>query len=236
MATAEEILAAEVCDDILTVDLDSRTIIIPTNVKNLGVEADSNVRKLHFRVPQYYCDVDLSEFDIAINYVNANNDDDKYEVKSSQVIDGMIHFDWEVGPNAFASAGAVKFIVCLKALDDENNILREFNTTLATLSVLPGLETSEAIVKKYPDLLEQWKSELNKNRVDSEMIKEAIEEYLKNNPIEGTAFETDEPLSLKDGVLSINTADAVEKDNSLPVTSNAVYTMVGNIEALLKTI
>lgn len=36
--------------------------------------------------------------------------------------------------------------------------------------------------------------------------------------------------------LSVDTADVVEKDNTLPVTSAAVYTTVGNIEALLETI
>lgn len=234
MATAEEILAAEVCDDILTVDLDSRTIIIPENVTNLGVEADINVRTLHFRVPQHYCDVDLSVFDICINYINANGDPDKYEVGTSTVIDGMIHFDWEVGPNAFTSAGTVTFIVCLKVLDDELNILQEFNTTLAMLPVLPGLETSRAILETYPDLLEQWKSELEV--VDPKAIEDAVAEYLETHPVGGVQFETDETLSLVNGVLSVNTADAVEEDNTLPVTSAAVQTVVGNIEVLLKTI
>lgn len=49
----------------------------------------------------------------------------------------------------------------------------------------------------------------------------------------GISFETDETLSMKDGVLSVNTAKAVEKDNTLPITSAAVHTEVGNIEVLL---
>ncbi len=52
----------------------------------------------------------------------------------------------------------------------------------------------------------------------------------------GVNFRPDETLTLSGGVLSVNTADAVEEDNTLPVTSAAVYTTVGNIEALLKTI
>lgn len=52
----------------------------------------------------------------------------------------------------------------------------------------------------------------------------------------GTSFEVDETLSLKDGVLSVNTADSVEADNTLPITSAAVFVTVGNIEALLNTI
>ena len=52
----------------------------------------------------------------------------------------------------------------------------------------------------------------------------------------GVSFETDQTLTLKDGILSVNTADVVEADNTLPVTSAAVQTAVGNINALLETI
>ncbi len=53
---------------------------------------------------------------------------------------------------------------------------------------------------------------------------------------DGVGFETDETLTLENGVLSVNTADAVEADNTLPVTSAAVYAEIGNINALLATI
>ena len=36
--------------------------------------------------------------------------------------------------------------------------------------------------------------------------------------------------------LSVDTADSVERDNTLPITSAAVHTTVGNIEILLGTI
>lgn len=49
-------------------------------------------------------------------------------------------------------------------------------------------------------------------------------------------FKTDETLTLKDGILSVNTTDLMEQDNTLPITSAGVYATVGNIEALLKTI
>lgn len=53
----------------------------------------------------------------------------------------------------------------------------------------------------------------------------------------GVKFTTDETLSMsEDGVLSVNTAADVEEDNTLPITSAAVYSTVGNIEVLLGTI
>ena len=53
---------------------------------------------------------------------------------------------------------------------------------------------------------------------------------------DGTIFTPDETLSLKDGVLSVNTAKEPEPDNTLPITSAAVAQTVGNIEELLKVI
>lgn len=39
-----------------------------------------------------------------------------------------------------------------------------------------------------------------------------------------------------DGTLSVDTADRAEEDNTRPITSAAVYTELGNINALLATI
>lgn len=160
MATAEELLAsAEACDDILTVDLDTQTIIIPKNVTILGVESDDSVRYLHFRVPRHFCKTDLSEFEIRINYENAKSQGDQYEVKDAVVEDDWIKFDWCVGRYAVTYKGNVEFNVCMR--DVTNGVVnREFNTTPATLPVLRGLETGEAIIEEHVDILEQWRADL----------------------------------------------------------------------------
>lgn len=49
-------------------------------------------------------------------------------------------------------------------------------------------------------------------------------------------FQTDETLTLKDGILSVNTTLEMEQDNTLPMSSAGVYATVGNIAQLLKTI
>jgi hypothetical protein len=53
---------------------------------------------------------------------------------------------------------------------------------------------------------------------------------------DGTNFRTDHTLSLSGGVLSVNTTNYAEADNTLPITSAGVHRAVGNIEELLKTI
>lgn len=52
----------------------------------------------------------------------------------------------------------------------------------------------------------------------------------------GFPYEIGPGLKVEGGVLSVDTAGAVEEDNTRPVTSAAVYTELGNVEALLANI
>lgn len=46
-------------------------------------------------------------------------------------------------------------------------------------------------------------------------------------------YKIGDGLKVVNSTLMVDTADAVEQDNTLPVTSAAVYVEIGNIEALL---
>ncbi len=60
----------------------------------------------------------------------------------------------------------------------------------------------------------------------------------------GTGSSVDSPMTIdgytlvqsSDGVVRVNTATEAEEDNTLPITSAAVHTNIGNIEILLETI
>lgn len=67
---------------------------------------------------------------------------------------------------------------------------------------------------------------------------EAINEARSSGGSGGGGYTIGEGLKLDaaTNTLSVDTAAAVEKDNTKPVTSAAVYTEVGNINALLATI
>ena len=49
-------------------------------------------------------------------------------------------------------------------------------------------------------------------------------------------YELGESLVVEDGVLSVKTTDDIEEGNMLPVSSNAVYKSLGNIETKLESI
>lgn len=162
MATSAELLAysATPTDNTLVINNYQRTIQIPPTITNLGVENDDEVLRLNFRMSRYLNETDLSTFKIRINYLNAKGEDDVYEVDDAHVVDDDIVFTWLVGPAATRYKGNVKFNVCMRIVDADLNVQREFNTTIATLPVLEGLECDEGVIEEYADILEQWKAQL----------------------------------------------------------------------------
>ena len=56
---------------------------------------------------------------------------------------------------------------------------------------------------------------------------------IKITPSSVPKFSIGNGLKFENNMLSVDTADIVEKDNTKPVTSAAVYAEIGNIEALL---
>jgi hypothetical protein len=104
------------------------------------------------------------------------------------------------------------------------------------LSGVPAEETT-------PELWEQVLSAVGSlselATLDKSSIVAAINEVYRTGGGGGSggAFaDIDNTLRIQDGVLGVNTADKVEGDNTLPITSAAVHTTVGNIEVLLSTI
>ena len=96
---------------------------------------------------------------------------------------------------------------------------------------------TETEVFKYEYLVSRI-DEIEKKGVSDEVVEEAITAYMAANPVRiNDIMTTDNTLTLSaDGVLSVNTTNEMEQDNTQPITSAGVYVTVGNIEALLKTI
>lgn len=78
----------------------------------------------------------------------------------------------------------------------------------------------------------QVQTEINQLKSDVAELEGKVADIVQGS----IEFTTDETLSLEGGVLSVNTAMDAEQDNTLPITSAAVYTEIGNINTLLATI
>ena len=99
-----------------------------------------------------------------------------------------------------------------------------------------------------PDVYQQIMAlleDIKQGEVSPEDIQKAVDNYLTENPISVDIATTEKAgivtvgknLSItKDGVLSVDTTDSAEQDNTKPITSAGVNLVVGNINAILAII
>lgn len=181
--TIEEALeasAVELVNDIFLVNPESRVITVPESEKIFGVYNDGNTERKHFRCPKIVGDnIDLSAMHLYINYQNANGQKYPYLVEDVQTDGDYITFSWLIGPDVVAYKGQVKFILCAK-----KDTALEWNTTLAEGVVLEGLEATDEVVDRNPDIIEQILTRLdNVTEIPQEKVSSAVEEYMTKNPI-----------------------------------------------------
>lgn len=181
--TIEEALeasAVELVNDTFLVNPESRVITVPESEKIFGVYNDGNTERKHFRCPKIVGDnIDLSAMHLYINYQNANGQKYPYLVEDVQTDGDYITFSWLIGPDVVAYKGQVKFILCAK-----KDTALEWNTTLAEGVVLEGLEATDEVVDRNPDIIEQILTRLdNVTEIPQEKVSSAVEEYMAKNPI-----------------------------------------------------
>lgn len=183
--TLEEALeasGAEPVNDIFQINPENRTITVPESEKIFGVANDGNAERKHFKCPKVVGDnIDLSTMHLYINCQNANGQKYPYLVEDVQTDSDYITFTWLIGPDVVAYKGQIKFIVCAKKGD---GTIPEWNTTLAEGTVLEGLEATDEVVARNPDIIEQILTRLdNVTEIPQEKVSSAVEEYMAKNPI-----------------------------------------------------
>lgn len=146
--TKSAVVAETQTEDICVIDSDLRIIDIPEQFKVLGVESDKDVKVMQFRMPKVYKGTDLSAFNISVNYQNARGTKDRYVVTDKKVSGDQIEFSWTVGKTATVYRGDTRFIVCMRLIGSDGVIKKEFNTTLATMTVLEGLEVDNPVIEQ----------------------------------------------------------------------------------------
>ena len=156
MSTIDEVLAAaEVVDAVCVIDGETRIISVPTEYKELGVESDEKVTRVKFQCPKIVGDnIDLTEYNLYINYRNAGNKLNSYLVEDVTATGDTINFSWLLSRHVTENPGTISYIVCAKKSDD-TGVINEWNTKVATGIVGIGLEATEEIEEQNIDAIEQ---------------------------------------------------------------------------------
>lgn len=179
------------------IDLDTRAVQVPAG-EVIGVYHDKDVNRLTFEVPATYKEIDLTGYQISINYMNEEEQKDVYIVEDMLVTMNMnnqpesIQFSWLVGATACAVPGNVCFTICFKKLDDDGNILNEINTKLTKMKVLEGCEAVEdEIEERYmTDLAGQLYKELDEVKKHGSDVKEKLAAVITEKGVETASTDS----------------------------------------------
>ena len=164
MATAEEILQtmAEVPESapVCVIDPETRTIIVPPEYQLFGVENDKRTERLYFQCPKIVGDnQDLSrDYQLFINYQNANGDPDAYHIEDMEVDGGNITFSWLLEENVTKYRGNIQFAfgAIIPGDETEDPDKNRWNTTINTdCTCLVGLKCTQQVAESNPDALVQ---------------------------------------------------------------------------------
>lgn len=154
MPTVDELLNASNEVTTCAINPDTREIIVPEKYKILGVFSDEKVTKIPFTCPRVVGNnVDLTEYNLYINYQNASGASNAYLIDDIVVSGDNITFSWLLSRYVTFSPGVVKYSFCAKKLDGDT-ISNEWNTTIATGLVIQGLEATREIIEDNPDIIE----------------------------------------------------------------------------------
>lgn len=143
------------------IDENLRIISIPPLGVVLGVEGDKDVNSAKFKMVRYYKGIDLSKFEIRINFANANGDLSYYTVKNLTVTDDTLTFEWLVGYLVTQYKGTVRFVVRMIMTDSSTGEVQQaFDTTIGEARSLEGLLVDVPTDEKVYDIVAQLKTDL----------------------------------------------------------------------------
>ena len=158
MQREAELYASET--PVCIIDPDTRIITVPTEYQLLGVEGDKKVERIYFQCPKVVGDnQDLSQdYQLFINYQNANEELDAYKIDDMEVDGENITFSWLLGENVTKYKGNILFAFgAIKPGDDvDDPDKNRWNTTInSDCTCLIGLESTRAVGESNPDALAQ---------------------------------------------------------------------------------
>lgn len=177
-------LRREEVSEYFVIDGEKRTITPPNDFENFGVESDENTERVWFECPKVVGDdIDLTTYNLYINFRNANGEADKYLVEDVESDGELIHFSWVLSRKLTKYKGTVHFVVCAIKTDKYGKIANEWNTTLCSGDVLEGLEVENPTVdESTSDIIDQLVNLAKKSVADVESARATALEELKSAP------------------------------------------------------
>lgn len=154
------------------IDKDTRKITTDGTIAGTEYDKDSNI--IYFQCPQQLTSIfSVDNAHIFINFRRPDGLVGQYYVTDKTIQHGECTFSWKISESATALKGKLNFIVCMKISGSNSEIDQEWNTTLASVDILEGLEPEgplpdspeEDIILQLISLTEEALKEINEYRL-----------------------------------------------------------------------
>lgn len=162
------------------IDVDKREVRLPREGLLLGVEGDSGMRCIYFKMRRNYNGKDLFTFDeMRIDYENTAGRRNYYMIKDATLEDDNIVFTWEIDAFMYPDPGIARFSINLYNHDTK----QRFGTAQAEGIVLPRIYADTQITpEEQEDLLNHFRRDIEehakkKKTEITELAEEKKEEY-----------------------------------------------------------
>lgn len=183
------------------IDPVTRAVKNANSAKNTLMLGDHNSEIFTFQIPKEVEGHDMSLCNkVEIHYIDisadkANKSADVYKVKNMRADEeqsDMLVFSWLISGNATKYAGTLNFRIRFACVDEDGIYTYKWHTDIFKgITISDGFDNTKAVVEEYSDILAAWERRivaLEEGGTGSfEDIKEAVDAYLKENPVTGSA-------------------------------------------------
>lgn len=177
-------------EEYCTLDPITRKLTLTEPQRIAGVESDEYARGLKFKFPKTVDSIDLTQMQLRINFMNSRQEKGQHivtDMKPMEGEEGYITFTWPFSRLVTHYRGYTKLVVCAVKTDENGTITAEWNTALAQMRVLEGLEVDgPEISPEEKDVISQLISICQNNAdeaaLSAQQAQEAAEKVLNYGP------------------------------------------------------
>ena len=153
-----------------------RFIIVPDELKKIGVQFDHNIETVTFDCLRYWDENDMSTMKIYINYMRNDGHVGMHLCSNVVAEDNVMHFDWTVSGDVTAVEGYLTFLVCIKKTDADGNEANHWNSEINNeMYISKGLKCQETVVRRFPDIITQLLTRMDEVEVEQQRWENATE-------------------------------------------------------------
>ena len=186
---------------------ETRAINNKSNTKIVLAKGDHNSKVFTFELPKIVEGHDITKCNkVEIHYDNVSTAGNKKnsdvhpvsDLKISEEDESKVIFTWGITRNATKYAGTLKFGIEFGVIEDEEETWSWGTSIFNNIVVIDNIHNSESIAEMYANVISQILVKLesiSNSLVDEETIKEAVNEWLVNNPIENKGITEEQVIN-----------------------------------------